>query len=128
VVSSGRYELQPVSVATVAAGFALALERPQTVGRGFEVCGPQRLPYVRILDIIAGALGRGRPKKLHLPVGLMRAAAGLLGRFSWFPLTSDQLTMLLEGNVCDPSAFEETFGLPQIPFEGSLGYLSGSRR
>jgi NADH dehydrogenase len=29
----------------------------------------------------------------------------------YFPITSDQLTMLVEGNVCDPQEWQEAFGL-----------------
>jgi uncharacterized protein YbjT (DUF2867 family) len=125
VVGNGRYLLQPVSVATVAEGFALALERPQTAGESFEVCGPDRLTYNRVLDLIGEAVGRGHPAKLHLPVWLMRAAAAGLGRFPWFPVTPDQLTMLFEGNLCGVQTFYETFGLEPVHLAGALGYLRG---
>jgi uncharacterized protein YbjT (DUF2867 family) len=125
VVGNGRYLLQPVSVATVAEGFALALERPQTAGESFEVCGPDRLTYNRVLDLIGEAVGRGHPAKLHLPVWLMRAAAAGLGRFPWFPVTPDQLTMLFEGNLCGVQTFYEIFGLEPVHLAGALGYLRG---
>jgi NADH dehydrogenase len=118
VIGDGQYLLQPVSVTSVAEGFALALERPETIGKTYEAGGPDRLPYERILDLIAASLGRTRPRKLHLPVAPVRAAAKLLGRFSWFPLTADQLTMLLEGNTCDPEPFHRDLGLTPRPFAG----------
>jgi NADH dehydrogenase len=136
VIGDGRYLLQPVSVTTVAEGFALALEKGEmenkemekgeTVGRSFEVGGPNRLTYDRVLDLVAEALGRRRPAKLHLPVCPVELAAGLLGRFAWFPVTTDQITMLLAGNTCDERPFYDAFGLTPLPFAASLDYLRRS--
>lgn len=138
VIGDGRYLLQPVSVTTVAEGFALALEKGEmenremekgemekgeTVGRSFEVGGPDRLTYDRVLDLVAEALGRRRPAKLHLPVCPVELAAGMLGRFAWFPVTTDQITMLLEGNTCDARPFYDAFGLTPLPLAASLDYL-----
>jgi len=51
-------------------------------------------------------------------------AAGLLDRFAWFPITADQLTMLMEGNTCSSKVFEE-FDLNPIQFDiDSLQYLN----
>jgi len=125
VVGSGRYLLQPVWVETVAAAFALALEREDTVSQTYTLCGPDRLTYDRILDLVGEAVGRPHPAKLHLPVPLMRALAAALGGFSWFPLTPDQITMLLEGNTCDHQPPYQLFGLSPVHLAASLGYLQG---
>lgn len=125
VIGDGRYALRPVAVKTVAAGFAAALERPETAGRTFEVGGPDRLTYNRVLDLIAQALGLAHPTKLHVPVGLVRLAAAALERYPWFPITRTQLTMLLEGNTCDSRPFYEATGLSPVPFAAALDYLRG---
>jgi len=124
VVGDGRYQLQPVAVATVAAGFSLALEKEAALARSFEVGGPDRLTYDAVLDTVAEALGRRPPLKLHLPVAPLRLLARALSRFPWFPLTPDQITMLLAGNTCDAAPFYQTFGLTPVPFSAaSLSYL-----
>jgi hypothetical protein len=46
-------------------------------------------------------------------------------RFEKFPLTTEQLEMLLAGNTCDPGPFYSTFGF--TPFALS-DYLSGGRK
>jgi hypothetical protein len=52
------------------------------------------------------------------------AVAGLLDRFESFPLTRDQLTMLLEGNTGDSSeVFAELHIQPQHFDQDSLAYL-----
>lgn len=123
VVGNGLYQMQPVPVATVARAFALALELPHTENRVYEVGGPEPLAFNAIIDTLAEVLGR-RVLKVHVLVWSLRILTGLFGRFPWFPLTTGQIRMLLEGNTCDPAAFYEDFGLEAVPFrEGLARYL-----
>jgi uncharacterized protein YbjT (DUF2867 family) len=123
VIGDGLYELQPVSVWTVAQALARALALPDTENRVYNVGGPEPLTFNEIIDTLAQVLGR-RVLKAHLPVWTMRLAAGLFGRFAWFPLTPGQLRMLLQGNTCDPGDFYRDFGLMPIAFkEGLSQYL-----
>jgi len=124
IIGDGSYQLQPVPVLTVARAFALALELPRTENRIYDVGGPEPLSFDDLIDTIARVLGR-RLKKMHQPVWCMRFAANLCGRFRWFPLTPGQLSMLLEGSTCDPTAFYQDFGLEPTPFAAGLArYLS----
>jgi NADH dehydrogenase len=120
VLGDGRYRLQPVAVEQVAQGFAGALERPATVRRIYEVGGPHSYAFDEILDLIAQALGKPRVRKLHHPMGLMRPLVRLLEALPFFPITSDQLIMLEENNVCDPTPFYRDFALEPIAFPDGL--------
>jgi len=120
VIGDGRYRLQPVAVEHVAEGFARALEQPATVGQTYEVGGPQSYAFTEILDQIGQALGKTRVRKLHHPLALMRPLVRLLELLPFFPLTSDQLIMLEENNVCDPTPFYRDFDLDPIPFPEGL--------
>ena len=123
VIGDGRYRLQPVAVDDVASCFSRALELPETVGKIYELCGPDCLTYNELLDTIGRVLGRQRVTKLHQPLGLMKLVVPLLQRFPFFPLTMDQLTMLVEENICS-SPWPELFGLTPVPFEeGTRRYL-----
>jgi NADH dehydrogenase len=55
--------------------------------------------------------------KFHQPVSLVTPAIRLLEKFPHFPLTLDQLTMMLEDNVCDQRPWAETFGIDPTSFE-----------
>lgn len=124
VIGDGLYQMQPVPVWTMAKAFVQALYRPQTENRVYEVGGPEPLTFNQVIDSIAEVLGRKLHKR-HLPVWMMRLAAGLFGRYPWFPLTTGQIRMLLEGNTCDPTPFYQDFGLTPISFkEGLARYLS----
>jgi len=47
-----------------------------------------------------------------------------LDRFKFFPITRDQITMLLEGNTCNSKDLFEQFEITPIEFSAkSLSYL-----
>jgi uncharacterized protein YbjT (DUF2867 family) len=123
VIGNGSYRLQPIHVDDVARCFALALEMPETVGGCYELCGNNRLRYVELLDAIALAMGKPAPFKLHLPLGLMKMIIPVLQHVPQFPITMDQLQMLIEENVCD-GCWKKVFGFePQDFQKGIQAYL-----
>jgi NADH dehydrogenase len=129
VMGSGRGRLQPVAVEAVAHSFVRALEEPRSVGQTLDLCGPDRLTFVEMLRAILEVLGRRR-LLLRVPMPVARAQARalewvfprLLGRAA--PLNRDQLLMLEEDNVGDPTPAAELFGLRLEPFhEGIRRFL-----
>jgi NADH dehydrogenase len=119
VIGDGNYQMQPIPVWKVAKALAQALELPPTECKTYDVGGPEPLTFNEIIDTIAAVLGK-KIYKLHLPVWPLRLMAGLLGGFSWFPVTTGQIRMLLEGNTCNPSFFYQDFGLEPISFKDGL--------
>jgi len=120
VIGSGLYRLQPIHAADVARCFALALEMPATIGRCYELCGSDRLTYVDVLDAIAAAMCRPAPLKPRLPLGAMKLIVQVMQAIPQFPITMDQLQMLLEENICDCS-WKQTFGFEPIGFREGIG-------
>jgi NADH dehydrogenase len=124
VIGDGEYQLAPVAVANVATGFVRALTQPESIGELYHCCGPQAFTYNQLLDEIARALGRSGIARIHQPILMMRSLSALLEGMKFFPITSGQLTMLLEGNVCDPQPWAQTFAIELTPFgEGIRQYL-----
>lgn len=122
---AGGFRLSPVHVQDVAAVFATALDRPQTAGRIYTLCGPTALAWRDIIRTIAGAAGTTK-LALPAPVLPLKALALLFDRCDWFPVTREQLGMLLEGNTCDGADGFSEFGLLPTAFEAaSLAYLRG---
>ena len=63
---------------------------------------------------------------LPVPACAVSAAAALLERFPSFPITRDQIRMLLEGNTCPPDDLVG-LGIEPQPFEvATLGYLASA--
>jgi uncharacterized protein YbjT (DUF2867 family) len=121
VIGSGKQRIQPIWVDDVAAYFAAAVDRPEAVGRIFELGGPDVVTWNEFWERLKRALRVRRPT-MHVPVGLMRANALVTERLPGnIPLTRDLLTMLeLGDNVISSDDAVQTFGLPLVPIDEQL--------
>jgi NADH dehydrogenase len=123
VIGNGTYRLQPIHVSDVVRCFALSLIMPETVGHSYELCGNDRLSYMEVLDSIAMAMGRPAPLKPRIPLGLMKMIIPIMQQLPQFPITMDQLQMLIEENICD-GCWKRVFGFEPRNFqEGIREYL-----
>ena len=123
VIGTGRQRLQPVPVAHVAEGFVRALSLDTSVKHTYDVGGPEPVTMVDLVDRVARAMGRRRPLKANVPLGLVRTVTRVLYRFPDYPLTPDQLLMLEEENTCEPGPFYEAFGLVPVPLDTGLAAM-----
>lgn len=125
VFGDGQYRMQPVTVEQVAATFVRALAMPETVGATYLLGGGESYSYNEILDLTGRALGKAEVCKVRQPLFMIRPMVKMLQGFEKFPITGDQLTMLIEGNVCDPEAWAKTFGLQPLSYaDGIAGCLA----
>ena len=61
---------------------------------------------------------------IPVPAMAVKMIAFLFDRFKFFPITRDQITMLLEGNTCDSKDLFQEFDIIPIDFSTqSLSYL-----
>lgn len=117
VIGDGSSLLQPVSIKNVADGFAKGVELKQTIGKTYELGGPEQISYLKILSLIADSLDK-RLRKIHVPITLMKYIVPIMEKIPQFPITNDQLTMLLEGNITSTAeTYYKDFGIEPIPFE-----------
>ena len=124
VIGDGQYRLAPVAIEDVAACFVKALQLDETIGKTFPLCGPDEVTYDRLLDIIAEALNRNHPKKFHTPSSLIKPFVSLLDGFSRFPITREQMEMLLAENICRENKWPEVFHIqPKAFLKENLNYL-----
>ena len=120
VLGDGRYRLQPIPVEQVAEGFGRALRTPESVRQTYEVAGPTPYAFVDLLDEIGRALARPRVRKLHVPLAPVRALTRALDWLPFYPLSTDQINMLEEESVTDPSRFFAELGLQPEPLAAGL--------
>jgi NADH dehydrogenase len=124
VFGDGTYELQPVHVRTVADAFVQALTADAAHGTTYVAAGPDRLPYVEVLDRIAQGAGLDPKPKLHIPMPLARLGVYTAGRIGLLPIGPAQFEMLVEGNTGDEAPFFADFDLSPRPFTpDTLSYL-----
>ena len=112
-------------VTDVANAFVQALTATETFGQILPLGGPKSVSWRTIITTVAAAVGR---QKMMIPVPAMgvSAVAAVLDRFESFPVTRDQIQMLLEGNTCGDGAFA-LLGIEPTPFTADrLKYLAKS--
>lgn len=120
---AGTFRMAPVHVRDVATVFVKSLDKSEAYGTIFEVCGPDALQWKEIIRLIGKVVGKD---KLMVPAPAfgVKSMAAALDRFEFFPVTRDQITMLLEGNTCDSSEVFERLDVTPTTFdENSLAYL-----
>jgi uncharacterized protein YbjT (DUF2867 family) len=109
IIGDGMSLLQPIWVEDVVSCFLAALRQSDTVAHAYELGGPDTFGFEELVDLLAEAEQITKPK-LHLPAPLMRPLVATMSRLlPSFPITSDQLTMLLEDNICDITEMREAF-------------------
>jgi len=119
---------QPVFVGDVARAFAAALERPETFGQRYDLCGPGVYTLAELLHLTAATLGL---RRRVLPLG-ETASYWFARLMEWKPgskiMTRDNHYAMLSDNVCPPGCVQP-FGEP-TPLESVIGYLreAGPRR
>ena len=116
--------LQPVPVEVVARAVARAcLDPPGGPGGGvrvYEVAGPRPLTYRELVSTLAAVLRR-RVWLVPVPLRLVWPLVRLGQRLPGWPITAQQLQMLLLGSTGDPSAFYRDFEQPEVDFREGIG-------
>lgn len=116
VIGNGNFRLQPVAIETLACAFTKAVHCGVGDNQTFQVGGPTIVTYREILEMICKRYDKPF-RRVHIPLWMMNTVVPIFERFHKFPITSNQLTMLKEGNFCtNPSDFNTTFDCPVIKF------------
>ncbi len=120
---AGSFLLAPIHVKDVSTVYVRSLAMDEVVHQTYPLCGPDPVEWRTLIQMIARASGTYK-LALPAPVLALKPWAFLLERFEFFPITRDQLQMLMEGNSCDSSEAFALFGVTPIAFnEASLHYL-----
>jgi len=120
VIGDGQYRMQPVAISQVAETFEKALSRPTTFGETYHLGGKNDYSYDELIDIFGRAIGKKSVRKLHHPLMLMKPAIKLLQNIPQFPIASEQLAMLLEGNTCNTDGWARSFDIDPEDFAVGL--------
>ena len=122
--NAGKFSMSPIHITDVAQFFIKCLDMKETYGKIYNLGGPKDYNWIEIIDSISKASAKNK-WKIPTPVEPIKLAAMLLDWLPFFPITKDQLTMLLEGNTCDSSSAFDEFGIQPTEFSiESLSYLS----
>jgi len=120
--NSGLFSMSPIHVANVAEYFVKSIIMEKSIGQIYNLGGPETVHWKKIIDCIARASGK-RKWKMPVPVITVKMIADLFDRFERFPITRDQLTMLMQGNTVSEQYFTE-FDITPMSFSAeNLSYL-----
>ncbi len=112
----------PVYVGDVAEAFTRALRIKETIGQGYELCGPKPYSLHEIVDYVARLSGHRR-YIIALGPRLSRLQARIMEFLPGKPFTRDNYRSTLCDSLCK-SRFPEIFGITPTPVEAIVpGYL-----
>jgi NADH dehydrogenase len=92
---------------------------PETVGQTYDLCGPDRLTFLQMLSVVGKVLGKSGVTTVKSPLGLIKSVVPFLQKIPAFPLTTDQLQMLIEESICDGN-WRYTFTFEPVRFEEGI--------
>lgn len=95
----------PVHVDDVTTAIAYSLDDRDTVGKTYQLCGPQVLSLREVVKMVRDTLGIRR-KIVGLPDGLAKIQAALMEFVPGKPLSRDNLKSLEVNSICDSNGFE----------------------
>lgn len=122
-LNAGKFALSPIHIKNVAEFVVKSIVMDTAKNKTFKL-GGEAYHWKDLVPTMAAAYGK-KKWMIPAPVIAVKAMAFFLQRFSWFPITVDQLTMLLESNVCDSKGHFDLFEIEQIPYNtDTLSYLN----
>ncbi len=124
VLGNGRALSAPIYVDDLARTIAASLENPRAENALLDACGPNTLSTNAILDLLMSALRRRRPI-VHLPVGAMNAAAGVLENLPDPPLTRGLIGFALFDNTSRGVNADAALGLTFRPIDSGIREVYG---
>ena len=120
IPGEGSAKFQPVYIKDWLKCTEKVIENPAQFIGTYDIGGPEHLSYREIVEKLSKAMGHNRPA-FKIPMGLMRFGASVFEKvLSAPPVTSDQLRLLGQDNICDPKSIEKAFGFIPVKYEEAL--------
>lgn len=123
VPAGQKARFQPFAVDDLARVVVQSLERDDTIGRAYDLGGPDLWTYEEMVREVIAAMG-ARRALLPLPLALVKLVARTAEAVRLpFPVASDQLRQLAFDNASDTDVVQRDWGFAPQPMKGNLGYL-----
>ncbi len=120
VIGSGKSKVQPIFIDDVVDCIIKAVTSDSFLNEIYEIGGPEQLTYEDVTRAIAEAMGINRPA-VHMPMLFMKPMARVLESvFSKPPITTEQLIMLQEDNICSITDICDACGREPVKFQEGL--------
>jgi len=128
VIGSGRSKIQPIFIDDVVECIRKIVTSDSYLNEIYKIGGPEELTYEEVTKAIAAVMGVDRPV-VHMPLFFMRSMAKIAEAvLPKPPVTTDQLIMLQEDNVCSLRDIREVFGIEPVQFRAGLEKFLGKTK
>ena len=125
VIGTGQSKVQPIFIDDVIKCILMISASDSYLNEMYEIGGPEQLTYEEVTKAIAAALGIKRPT-VHMPMFFIRTMAKVAETvLPKPPVTTDQLIMMQEDNVCSMRDIREVFGIEPVRFRDGLSRFLG---
>ena len=123
VIGHGRHTVRPVALPDVLQAVVKALARPIAIGRTYDLAGPTSISFNDLVQLVARVLGLRR-RIIHLPVGLSRFGARLMGKaMKHPPVTVDQVLAFAQDTCADIDPARRDLDFTPRTIESGLAQL-----
>jgi len=111
VIGDGHWPSRPIHVGDVSKAIAGCLNSPATIGKVYDLGGPDEVTMDEFLDAVGSAYGIRR-RKLHIPTTIGLLGAHMLARLKKKPaVTVSNVLGSTQNTHCDPSRAVRDLGL-----------------
>ncbi len=125
ILGTGKRVIRPVFVDDVVSLVLAALAEPRSVGKLYDVAGPEPISFDDFSRLVARLLGVKRPI-VHVPIAPALLGARLLGRLFEHPVINvDQVLAFDQDTAADISPAAEDLSFDPRPPEEGLRILFG---
>lgn len=127
-IIDGKSRVQPIYVENTVDCIVQSLRDTRTADRTFEIAGPQQTTYTGLFHTLMEVLEVKKPA-IEIPTWLMWLPAYIFERtMDKPPITTQQLIMLQEDNICDIKEMQEVFNPKLVPLKEALEtFLRGGK-
>src|ERR1700683_582044 len=120
VLGDGRWICAPVCVSDVAGAICSCIERDQTIGKRYDIAGPDLITFDGFVDKVAEALGLRR-RKIHIPLGAALFAARIMATLlSKPPITVSNVLGSNQNTHLDTTPARNDLGFDPIDLDTGL--------
>ena len=121
-MNAGKFALSPIHIKNVAEFVVKSIEMTSAKNKTYPL-GGEAYYWKDLVQTMAASYGK---KKWMIPAPAfgVKMLAFFFERFAWFPITRDQVTMLVESNVCESKEYFDSFDIKPIHYNTeTLSYL-----
>lgn len=121
--NAGEFAFNPIHVKDVASIFVKSIDNEIMFNKIFRLGGLNKVSWKEMIKTVSKAVGK---KKFAIPAPVMvvKTIASFFKYFKWFPVTPEQLTMIMEDNTCESKELFDNLKINPIPYNvENLSYL-----